>query len=208
MGYLLRLFRLLQLRKKWRAQNSHNLTTIDNLFDIKRVMIGNKTYGKIRVSMFNQNTDIVLKIGNYCSIAGNVHFVCGGDHYMNRALTFPVEKILYNIDEATSKGTIVVDDDVWIGTNSLILSGVHIGKGAVVGAGSVVTKDVPPFAVVGGVPAKVIKYRLPRDIISYLEKCDYSKLNDDIIRDNIELFNSEINLDIAKKIQKLCKTEE
>ena len=208
MGYLLRLYKLFRLRKKWRLQNAHNSTSIDNLFDIERVTVGKRTYGKIHVSTFNNDKDVVLQIGHFCSIASNVHFVCGGDHYLNRALTFPVEKKLFDIDEATSKGRIVVDDDVWIGTNALILSGVHIGKGAVVAAGSVVTKDVPPFALVGGVPAKVIKYRLPDDIISRLMESDYSQLTDEKIRENIELFNTEISLDMAEKIRSLCGIEE
>lgn len=208
MGYLLRLFKLFRLRKKWRLKNDHNSTTIDNLFDIERVTVGKRTYGKIHVSMFNADKDIVLSIGHFCSIASNVHFLCGGDHYLNRALTFPIEKRLFGIDEATSKGQIVVDDDVWIGTNALILSGVHIGKGAVVAAGSVVTKDVPPFAIVGGVPAKLIKYRFSDEIISCLRNTDYSKLDDDFIKEHIELFNTEINLDIAERIHGLCRIEE
>jgi len=208
MGYLLRIYKPFRLRKKWRLKNSHNTTTIDNLFDIERVIVGNRAYGKRHVSMFNTEKDIVLKIGHFCSIASNVHFLCGGDHYLKRAVTFPIEKKLFDTDEATRKGQIVVDDDVWIGTNALILSGVHIGKGAVVAAGSVVTKDVPPYAIVGGVPAKLIKFRFPDDIISFLITTDYSKRDDDIIKEHIELFNNDINLDIAETIQRLCGMEE
>ena len=62
------------------------------------------------------------------------------------------------IDEATSKGDIIVQDDVWIGYGATILSGLTIGQGAVIAAGSVVTKDVTPYSVVAGVPARVIKY--------------------------------------------------
>ena len=205
MGYLIRLIKLVSLRRKWRSINSHNSTTIDNLFDINRVVIGRYTYGKIHVSMFNQNKDVLLRIGDFCSIASNVHFLCGGDHYLNRALTYPIEKKMFNVDEATSKGIIDISDDVWIGTNALILSGVHIGKGAVVAAGSVVTKDIPPFAIVGGVPAKIIKYRFPKEIISYLLKCDYTKFTDDFIRDHINLFNTELNCEIAHEIQQLSE---
>ena len=204
MGYLVRLLKIMLLRKKWRKCNSHNLTTIDNLFDISRVVIGRNTYGKIHVSMFDEDKDVLLQIGNFCSIANNVHFICVGNHYLNKALIYPINKRFFNIDEATSKGKIEISDDVWIGTNALILSGVHIGKGAVVAAGSVVTKDVPPFAIVGGVPAKVIKYRFPDDIIACLMKCDYSNISDDMIKEHFELFNSEMDIVIAKKIQALC----
>ncbi len=208
MGYILRLYNLFRLRKKWRLKNSHNSTTIDNLFDIERVIVGKRTYGKLHVSMFNDDKDIVLKIGHFCSIASNVHFICGGDHYLDRALTFPIEKKIFGMDEAKSKGQIVIDDDVWIGTNVLILSGVHIGKGAVVAAGSVVTKDVPPYAVVGGVPSRLIKYRFSEDIINCLSRTDYSKLNDNLIKEHIELFDNTINLEIAEKIQKMCGIED
>ena len=92
--------------------------------------------------------------------------------------------------EGTSKGNITVDDDVWIGFRSTILSGVHIGQGAVIAAGSVVTKDVPPYAIVGGVPAKVIKYRFPSNIINELLKIDYKKMTEDMIKEHInELYN-------------------
>lgn len=70
--------------------------------------------------------------------------------------------------EATSKGDIVVKDDVWIGYGSIILSGVHIGQGAVIAAGSVVSHDVPPYAIVGGVPARLIKYRFSEEMTKKL----------------------------------------
>lgn len=84
-----------------------------------------------------------------------------------------------------SKDNITVGDDVWIGYRSTILSGVQIGQGAIVAAGSVVTKDVPPYAIVGGVPAKVIKYRFPQEVIDKLVKADYSRLTSEKISKNL-----------------------
>jgi serine acetyltransferase len=104
-------------------------------------------------------------------------------------------------NEAFSKGNIVIDDDVWIGYGVTILSGVHIGQGAVVAAGAVVTKDVPPYAIVGGVPAKIIKYRFSPEIIEELMKIDYSKLEEDDIKNHIDDLYSEIKtVEDAKKI--------
>lgn len=96
------------------------------------------------------------------------------------------------IREARSKGSIVIKDDVWVGANSLILSGVTIGQGAVVAAGSVVTKDVPPYAIVGGNPAKIIRYRFEEKIIKKLLKIDYSKINPDKIIPNIKYWYEQV----------------
>ena len=93
--------------------------------------------------------------------------------------------------EALSRGDIIVKDDVWIGENALIMSGVTLGQGCIVAAGAVVTKDVPPYAIVGGVPAKVIRYRFTEAQIEKLIQIDYSKLTDDMIREHIdELYQS------------------
>ena len=88
--------------------------------------------------------------------------------------------------EAISKGDIIVENDVWIGYRATILSGVNIGQGAIIAAGSVVTKDVPPYAIVGGVPAKVIKYRFPPEMIGELLKVDYSQLSEEMVREHID----------------------
>ena len=117
--------------------------------------MGNYTYGKIDINFFTNKEKLI--IGNFCSIADGVKFVTGGNHFADRLLTFPVGSI-YNIgkDDGYTKGPIIVEDDVWIATNALILSGVTIGRGAIVAAGAVVVKDVPPYAIVGGNPAKIL----------------------------------------------------
>ena len=83
-----------------------------------------------------------------------------------------------------------IEKKVWLGANVTVLPGVTIGEGSVIAAGAVVTKDVPPYAIVGGVPAKVIKYRFPSDIIDELLKIDYNKMTEDMIKEHInELYN-------------------
>ena len=91
-----------------------------------------------------------------------------------------------NQTEATSKGDIIVDDDVWIGQRALIMSGVHIGQGAIIASGAVVTKDVPPYAIVGGVPARIIRFRFSEKIIKELLKIDYSMLSYEMIREHVD----------------------
>ena len=97
---------------------------------------------------------------------------------------------------------VVVGNDVWIGVRTMVMGGVKIGDGAVIGAGSIVTKDVPPYAVVAGVPAKVIRFRFPQDQIDVLLAHPWWVLTEEKLRKRIELFQDSENID--EKIFKLC----
>lgn len=171
---------------KWRRRNKHNFTMAKNCFNAQSVEVGNGTYGELYVRHFG-NQDEKLQIGNFCSIAPDCVFVLGGEHYYKNLSTYPfkVKNGLLN-NESICKGTIVVDDDVWIGFGVTILSGIHIGQGAIIAAGAVVTKDVPAYAIVGGIPAKIIKYRFENNLIEELIKIDYSKLDREMIERHIE----------------------
>ncbi|HBG2231982.1 TPA: CatB-related O-acetyltransferase, partial [Clostridioides difficile] len=118
-----------------------------------------------------------LIIGKFCSIACNAKFLMtSGNHSMKSksTYTFPIfyEEWKLDINHITdawdNKGNIIIGNDVWIGYNSIIMSGVHIGDGAIIGTRAVVTNDVPPYSIVGGVPAKIIKKRFNNDTISKL----------------------------------------
>ena len=173
-------------KKKWRKRNPHNQTQFKNIYDFNCVEIGIGTYGPIDVDMSLHNYK--LKIGNYCSIGDGVKFVLSSDHPTNNISTFPFRGVTIGGEPygATSKGDIILEDDVWIGCRAIILSGVHIGQGAIVAAGAVVTSDVPPYAIVGGVPAKVLKYRFENSKIKQLLKVDFSKLTSELILNHIE----------------------
>lgn len=176
---------------KWKQKNKNNETVPNNYFPIDLVKIGSATYGELNIVTFNDDSKLLIK--NYCSIAQNVTFLLDVEHEIRNISTYPFRaKCLHDKAEAFSKGDIVIDDDVWIGYGATIMSGVHVGQGAVVAAGAVVTKDVPPYAIVGGVPAKVIKYRFTDEIIEVLMKVDYSKITDKMIKDHIDELYTEL----------------
>lgn len=183
--------KLYKQRKKWKKTNKHNNTYLINAYDMSLITVGRYTYGPIDVEMASRN--YVLKIGSFCSIAEKVKFILSADHCMDCISTFPFKsKVIGNTLEGVSKGNIVIKDDVWIGYGSIILSGVTIGQGAVIAAGTIVTKDVPPYAVVGGNPAHIIKYRFDTKIIKQLQKIDYNKLTKESIVTHIEDLETKI----------------
>lgn len=184
-------FKLFQ--KKYRKLNSHNRTIIMNYCDLSKIVIGKKTYGEIHITDWSF-LDTKLRIGSYCSIAPNVQFLLGGEHQINSISTYPFKVYEFGYArEAGSKGDIVVKDDVWIGTNAIICSGVTIGQGAIVAAGAVVTKDVEPYAIVGGNPAKVIKYRFDEKLRRKMCEIDIVELFDMFDKNQENLIYDELN---------------
>jgi len=135
------------------------------------------------------------KIGKFCSISWGVT-IGAGEHDYQRLTT---HDFLYNKSYDLNEDIIAYDrfekpleigHDVWIGTNATVVRGVNIGNGAVIGANSVVTKEVPPYAIVAGCPAKVIKYRFSPEIIARLEALKWWELSSDKIKSHFELFAS------------------
>jgi hypothetical protein len=126
-----------------------------------RVVYGPGSYGIPRIYHFNYD-DARLIVGNYSSVGGT--YMLGGQHPVDQVTTYPL-RINLQMEGAgldgnpTPRGDTVVGSDVWTGYGSWMLSGVKIGDGAIVAGGALVTKDVPAYAVVGGNPARIIKYR-------------------------------------------------
>lgn len=192
---------------RWKKKNMHNYTNIIRSFDINKVNVGKMSYGPLEVYEWGSDNE-KLDIGNYVSIAPGVKFLLGGNHYYNTFSTYPF-KVMYLGEEreAYSNGPIVVNDDVWIGTDSIILSGVNIGKGAVIAAGSVVTKDVAPYSIVGGNPAKTIKFRFKEDIINKLMDLDISLVQENINNHNIDILYSKLDDDVLNDIIEIANKE-
>lgn len=138
-------------------------------------------------------------IGRFCSIAADVSVITG-NHPSNFISTSPSffsllkqNGLIYTdkqkFDEILPQTKIC--NDVWIGEGGIIMGGTTIGDGAIIGAGAVVVKDVPPYAVVGGVPAKVIKYRFEQPVIDKLLELKWWNASDEKLKNNISYFQSE-----------------
>jgi len=147
-------------------------------------MVGKGTYGKPIVHSWGEPS--TLKIGKFCSISGNVHVLLGGNHRTDWITTYPFPVFWDNAkhitEQSISKGDVLIGNDVWVGMESMILSGVKIGNGAVIGARAVVSKDVPPYSIVAGNPAVVVKKRFSDEDISALEKIQWWDWDDSKIK--------------------------
>ena len=196
---------LYNFRKKWRKLNMHNQTSAKYIFPPEIVNVGKNTYGLLEVYTWGE-PEQGLKIGSYVSIASGVKFLLGGNHRMDAFSTFPFKvKFCGERVESLSKGKIVIEDDVWIGTDVLILSGAHIGKGAVIGARTVVSGKIPAYAIVVGNPGKIIKYRFDEKIIDKLENVDFNKIDEKLLKDNVDLLYKPLTKDNLEEIFKKLK---
>lgn len=177
--------------KLWRMYNRHNKTIAKNVFPIDIVQVGYGTYGQLNVETYGA-PEAALRIGAFCSIAREVIFLLDGEHDYTRISTYPFAVYFGGKkSEVKSKGPIVIRDDVWIGERSMILSGVTIGQGAIIAAGSIVTKNIPPYAIYA--KGRVIKYRFSEEIIDKLLLFDYQSLcNERHITQNMPILYGDI----------------
>jgi len=135
--------------------------------------VGKYTYGIPKIHYAHDNTK--LSIGNFCSIASNVNIYLGGNHRSDWVTTYPFGHINQNIfnnfngiGHPATKGSVIIGNDVWIGENVTIMSGVNIGDGVVIANNSHIVKNIEPYSLVGGNPAKLIKYRFTQEQIEKL----------------------------------------
>lgn len=178
-----------------------------------------RVYGRVQVSYstlddysyVGRHARIVYSdIGKFCSIAGE-SVVGMGTHTIDKLSSSSIfteanngtKHSWVNTSEVIPYERVKVGNDVWVGMRAMILGGKTIGNGAVIAAGSIVTKDVPPYAVVAGVPAKVIRYRFSQEVIDRLETLQWWDLPEEVLKRNISLFQSD-QVDI-ERIEQVVK---
>jgi len=198
-------YQLVKFQSKWRSLNRSNSTIPTSIFPINIVSVGKMCYGRLNIETF-ENSNEKLLIGNYVSIANNVIFILGGNHQIHTITSYPLFSKLIKLApdrDATTKGPVIIEDDVWIGFGVIVLSGVKIGKGSIIAAGSVVTNDIPPYAIAGGAPARVIKYRYSEEIREAMNEFNITDIDKSIILENIDEFYKNLDLIQIKKLTKL-----
>ena len=185
-----------------------SLCYIKNIISNKNIIVGDYTYYDDfnNPEHFEKNVlyhfDFIgdkLVIGKFCAIASGVKFIMNGaNHNINSLSTYPFgifrngwEAALESVKDLPYKGDTIVGNDVWIGYEATIMPGVKIGDGAIVAAKSVVTKDVEPYTIVGGNPAKVIRKRFGDDVIQLLLKIKWWYWEAEKITENISILCSQ-----------------
>ncbi len=201
--------RLSVLKKKFRRMNTHNAMKLLSLCNPSKIVVGKRSYGEINV-IDSSSSNNKLYIGSYCSVAQNVRFLLGGEHCTNTISTYPFKVRSFGWQqEAGCKGDIVIHDDVWLCEGVIICSGVTIGQGAVVAAGAVVTKSVEPYAVVGGNPARFIKWRFDEKLRMELCNINIEKLFDSFtcsdISDIYSPLDERLLLRLSKRLGEMQK---
>lgn len=142
--------------------------------------VGRGTYGQPFILHWGEPT--TLKVGCFCSIAGGVKIILGGNHRTDWITTYPFssfrQSAMHIKGHPSSRGDVTIGNDVWIGEGAVIMSGVNIGNGAAIGASAVVTRYVPPYSIVAGNPANVIRILFRADEIAILNSLEWWNWDD------------------------------
>ena len=176
-------------------------TTLSNKASVQRFVLIRESHINSYSYIGYSSNIFRAAIGKFCSISRFVNIGLG-THPTSFLSTSPV---FFSVDNGTGYSwvnkdmhdgkpkPVTIGNDVWVGMNVTIMGGVKIGNGAIIGAHSVVTKDIPPYAIVGGIPAKIIKFRFSTEIIDKLEKLSWWDLPEEVLKNNIDFFQKELN---------------
>jgi acetyltransferase-like isoleucine patch superfamily enzyme len=168
----------------------------------EKVEIGAYTYHGKDLQLKSWIPGEKIVIGSFCSISYRVTIYVGGGHGQELVSTYPFDFFLLNRPKPhrtyrTTANTII-GSDVWIGAGATILGGVNVGPGAVIGTGSVVTADVPPYGIVAGNPARLVRLRFSSEIIARMLRIEWWNWPIDLIRQRVEWFYRPIDQFVAE----------
>ncbi len=185
---------------------SNNLTKT-GILGASNISVGRFTYGFEGISIRQWNEGAALRIGSFCSIASEITIFLGGNHRTDWITTFPFGYVYQ--DELggekkqglpSTKGDVNIGSDVWIGHGVTILSGITVGDGAVLSANATVVKNVMPYEIVGGNPAKTLKKRFSDEIIDLLLRLKWLDLQLEDIKNIEKILCSSPDQSLLKKL--------
>jgi acetyltransferase-like isoleucine patch superfamily enzyme len=153
----------------------------------------------------------IVKIGSYCAFGENVSIITENHDYNYPVMQYTFYRHYFGKEhpgvlhfppnKERTKGGVEIGNDVWIGHNTTILSGVKIGNGAILGNGCIVTKDVEPYSIVSGIPARKIKMRFKEEIVKYLQEIKWWNWSEDKIKMNAKFFYQNQNISSLEEIK-------
>lgn len=196
------------LMKHWR--NPRNETRIFLARQIRRYgfSVGEHSYGNPKVRFADQGHRLV--IGRFCSIADKVEILLGGGHHMRWTSTFPFSAFPDAWpgsdrlpDYRAGGGDVTIGSDVWIGSGAMIMPGVTIGHGAVIAARAVVARDVAPYTLAAGVPARALRTRLAEDLVAGLLETAWWELPDEALVPLLPLLQGERAGELIAAVRRL-----
>jgi acetyltransferase-like isoleucine patch superfamily enzyme len=173
------------------------------MIDAGVVTIGRGTYGALNVKVYGTATssEPVIRVGNYCSIGPESLAIINGDHRLDWVTTFPIRSV-YGLDGAgedghpVRSGPLVIGHDVWIGARALLFGGTTIGHGAAIASGSVVTKDVPPYAIVAGNPARIVRSRFTEAEVTQLLDLRWWELPEAAVIELVDILSAPLDVEL------------
>jgi virginiamycin A acetyltransferase len=210
-----------KIREVYPKPNYKGVCFINNVLTKPNIIVGDYSYchSEKDVEKFEENVLYnydynmdKLVIGKFCSIAAGVKFIMNSANHRAEAVTtypFPIfengwDQVIPEAEYWEQRGDIIVGNDVWIGFEAVIMPGVNIGDGAIIGTRAVVTKDVPPYTIVGGVPAKKIRKRFSEEAIDKLLTIKWWNWDIEIITESIPLLLSN-DIEQLEKVAEECK---